>query len=146
MMLGLGCMQAEKLEDRRVQDGDLVLHTALGVAAVAAVLNQTGADALVFNGGDADAADQSAASAGLSWVYDITQSITEAAAGIERVTTEALPMVGGLATAGLLSPDAQVRHALRTCVMLLGAAPKPRRTDSMTDFLSLAHVVACSCD
>ena len=138
-------MQAEKLEDRRVQDGDLVLHTALGVAAVAAVLSQTGIDALVFNGGGTNTADQSAASMGLSWVYDLTQSITAAAAGIERVKTEALPIVGGLATAGLLSPDAQVRHALRTCATLIGVSPKPRRADSMTGFLSFAHTVACSC-
>ena len=110
-MWQLGRVQAEKLEDRRVQNGDLVLHTALGVAATAAVLNQTGVDAIVFTGDGTDEAARSA-SAGLSWVYDITQSITEAAAGIERAKTEVLPMVRGLAAAGLLSPDAKVRHAL----------------------------------
>ena len=111
IMWQLGRVQAEKLEDRRVQNGDLVLHTALGVAATAAVLNQTGVDAIVFSGDGTDEAARSA-SAGLSWVYDITQSITEAAAGIERAKTEVLPMVRGLAAAGLLSPDAKVRHAL----------------------------------
>ena len=96
------------MEDRRTQDGDLLVHTALGVAAVAAVLERTGIDALAFS---SDASDGAAvpASAGLSWVYDITQSISEATAGLERVKTEAVAMVAGLATAGVLSPDAEVR-------------------------------------
>ena len=88
-----------------------MLHTALGVAAVAAVLSQTGIDAIVFSGNGTNGAGQPAP-AGLSWVYDITQSITEAATGVERVKAEALPMVGGLAATGLLSPNAKVRHAL----------------------------------
>ena len=81
-----------------------MIHTALGVAAVAAVIEQTGIDALVISG----SATNDAANAGLSWVYDITQSITEAGGGIERVKAEALPLIAGLATTGLLSADAQV--------------------------------------
>ena len=99
--------QADKLEDRRNQNGEVVLHTALGVAAVAAVLDQTGIDAMVFDSSSTDGAVPPA-TPGLSWVYDMTQSITDAAAGIDRVKAETLPSVAGLAAAGLLSPDAQV--------------------------------------
>ena len=105
--------QAEKLEDRRSQDGQLVQHTALGVAAVAALLQQTGVDALGFD-------DRAAPSAGggmgvgwiaegLSWVFNVTQSISKAAASVERVKAEAAALIAGLAEAGLLSPDAPVR-------------------------------------
>jgi len=137
-------VQADKLEDRQAQDNDLVLHTALGVAAVAAVLSQTGVDGLVFNGGSTDAADQSAASAGLSWVYDITQTITEAAAGIERVKAEALPMVGGLATDGLLSPDAEVGQCPGHLVQTHVVHPGNLQAHGVTGVLPFAHFVACS--
>ena len=102
--------QAEKLEDRRAQDGQLVQHTALGLAAVSALLEQTSVDTLGFSDRAAPSAGAGWVATGLSWVFDVTHSITEAAAGVERVKAETAALIAGLAEAGLLSPDVPVRY------------------------------------
>lgn len=105
-------MQAQALEKPAVGGATPLDRQVLGLAAVAAALQSSGTDALLWGGGSAQAGGPPAAAAdGLQWVFGMVGTVSDAGAAVEVAKAEALSLLAAQSETGALSPEAPVRLA-----------------------------------